>query len=436
VTSLKLSLFTLVKQACGLQFADMPSIEKAISLRNVHRYEDAIAELHLVLAQDPESAFAYFHLALTYSAMPAAEAKALEAIEGAIANEPTDPDYLSTKAMILCEMNRGKDALAISEDALALEPGSYQWYAKATSLAGLRKWSDAWVACENALEIDPDYDSALDLKNVILRVQGDLDSAESATMAQLSRNAESPTALSNAGWTKLQRGDRAKAEELFREALRIDPTNEYARSGLIQAFKSRSLFYRLYLKWVFMLQRMEGKTQWILMIGIYLGYRVGRELLEKVHPLLGVLMVVLYLGLCFGTFLAPGIGSGLLLKDRFARLALTGKEKLDGLVVSGLFFGGSFLAGIGFLFGPGFLAYLGCGMLIASIPAAMVVRNLSKMGQVIFGGVAAMVLIGAVHSWSFHEQTGELVSGLGGIALLLAMLSTWLTSSESLVNLG
>lgn len=413
----------------------MASIEKAISLRNVHRYEDAIAELHLVLAQDPESAFAYFHLALTYSAMPAADAKALEAIDGAIAIEPTDADYLATKALILCDMDQEKKALAVSEDALALDPGSYQWYAKATSLAGLRKWSDARAACENALELDPDYDSALDLRNVILRVQGDLDSAESATMEQLSRNAESPTALSNAGWTKLQRGDRAKAEELFREALRIDPANEYARSGLIQAFKSRSLFYRLYLKWVFMLQKMEGKSQWVLMIGIYLGYRVGRELLAMVHPILGIVMIVLYLGLCFGTFLAPGIGSGLLLKDRFARLALTGKEKLDGLVVSGLFFGGAFLAGIGFLIGPGLLAYLGCGMLIAAVPAAMVMRNLSKTGQLVFGGIAVMVLVGAIHSWNFHQQTGELISGLGVIVLLLAMLSTWLASSDSLVNL-
>ena len=233
----------------------------------------------------------------------------------------------------------------------------------------------------------------------------------------------------------MQRGDRAKAEELFREALRIDPTNEYARSGLIQAFKSRSHFYRLYLKWVFMLQRMEGKSQWILVIGIYLGYRVGRELLAKVHPILGIVMVVLYLGLCFGTFLAPGIGSGLLLKDRFARLALTKKEKLDGLVVSGLFFGGVLLAGIGFLMELGFPAYLGCGMLVASVPAAMVVRNLSKTGQLVFGGIAAIVLIGAIHSWNFHEQTGDLISGLGVIGLVLAMLSTWLTSSGALVNL-
>ena len=413
----------------------MASIEKAISLRNIHRYDDALAELHLLLAQDPENAFVHFQIALTYSAMPEGDGKALEAINGALGIEPTDPDYLSTKALILVDLDRDKEALKVADEALAFDPDSYQWYARASALSGLRKWKDAKEACDKALEIDPDYNSALNLKNVLSRVQGDLDSADRGTMEQLSRNAENPVALSNAGWTQLQRGERAKAEELFREALRIQPNNEYARSGLVEAFKSRSLFYRLYLKWVFMIQRMEGKSQWVLFIGLYLGYRLGRELLAKVHPLLGVAMVVLYFGFCFGSFLAPGIGSGLLLKDRFARLALSTREKWDGLLVSVLFIGGVLLAIIGLIAGLNFVAYLGSGMLIASIPASLVVRNLSKQGQLVFGGISLFVVFGALHSWHEYAITGEVISGMGAFALLAAMLSTWLTSSESLVKL-
>ncbi|MEN8783661.1 MAG: tetratricopeptide repeat protein [Akkermansiaceae bacterium] len=413
----------------------MASIEKAISLRNIHRYDDALAELHLLLAQDPENAFVHFQIALTYSAMPEGDEKALEAINGALGIEPTDPDYLSTKALILVDLDRDKEALKVADEALVFDPDSYQWYARASALSGLRKWKDAKEACDKALEIDPDYNSALNLKNVLSRVQGDLDSADRGTMEQLSRNAENPVALSNAGWTQLQRGERAKAEELFREALRIQPNNEYARSGLVEAFKSRSLFYRLYLKWVFMIQRMEGKSQWVLFIGLYLGYRLGRELLAKVHPLLGVAMVVLYFGFCFGSFLAPGIGSGLLLKDRFARLALSTREKWDGLLVSVLFIGGVLLAIIGLIAGLNFVTYLGSGMLIAAIPASLVVRNLSKQGQLVFGGIALFVVFGALHSWYEFATTGEVISGVGAFSLLAAMLSTWLTSSESLVKL-
>lgn len=413
----------------------MASIQKAISLVQVHRYEDAVAELHLVLAQDPEDDFAHYQLATAYLSMPDSDKKALEAIDGALGIQPDDAGYLATKAIILNALNRDKEALVVVTNAIASDPGPYQWYARATVLMGLRRWSEALVACEKALELDPDYDSALDLKNLILRVQGNLDSAEELTMEQLSRNAESPLALANAGWTQLQKGERDKAEELFRDALRLEPDNEYARSGLVEAFKSRSRFYRLYLSWVFMLQRMEGKSRWILILGLYFGFKIGRGLLTLVHPLLGVAVLVLYLGLCFGTFLAPGIGHGLLLKDRFARHALTSREKIDGVLVGGLFFGGIFLAAIGLLIEIPILAYLGLGMLVASVPASVVARNLSRPGQLVFGGIGALAIVGALHSWFFYRETGEVISGLGGLALVAAALSTWLTAVSSLVNL-
>lgn len=413
----------------------MASIQKAISLVQVHRYEDAVAELHLVLAQDPEDDFAHYQLATTYLSMPDSDKKALEAIDGALGIQPDDADYLATKAIILNALNRHKEALVVVTNAIASDPGPYQWYARATVLMGLRRWSDALAACVKALELEPDYDSALDLKNLILRVQGNLDSAEELTMEQLSRNAESPLALANAGWTQLQRGERDKAEELFRDALRLEPDNEYARSGLVEAFKSRSRFYRLYLSWVFLLQRMEGKSQWILILGLYFGFKIGRELLSLVHPLLGVAVLVLYLGLCFGTFLAPGIGHGLLLKDRFARHALTRREKIDGVLVGGLFFGGIFLAAVGLVVEIPLLAYLGLGMLVASVPSSVVARNLSKPGQLVFGGIAALALVGALHSWFFYRETGEVISGLGAMALVAAALSTWMTAISSLVNL-
>ena len=69
VTSFQELLFALVKKCRGSQVLRMASMEKAMSLMNVHRYEDAIAELHLVLAQEPEYALAHYQIALAYSAM-------------------------------------------------------------------------------------------------------------------------------------------------------------------------------------------------------------------------------------------------------------------------------------------------------------------------------------------------------------------------------
>lgn len=417
-------------------FSDMASLEKAMSLMAVHRHEDAVAELHRLLAREPEFSPAHYQLALAYSAMPDAGEKALEAIDRAIALDADDADYLATKALILCDLDRAKEGLKVAEEALSLDPGSFQWYAKASALMGLRKWRDALTACECAQELDPDYDAALNLRTLLVRVTGNLEAAESGSLEQLSRRPEDPVALSNAGWTYLERGERAKAEELFREALRIDPNDEYARDGLLQAFKSRSLFYRVYLKWVFLLQRMEGKSQWLLIIGLYLGYRVGRAALDQIHPVLGGVVVLAYLLLVFGTFLAPGIGNGLLLKDRLARLALTAREKWDGLLVAGLFFGGMALAALGFALALDFLIFLGCGMLVGAIPSSLVARNLSKTGQLLFSGVVALALLGAIHSWMGYQQGGELISDLGLMAVVSAALSTWLSSVDSLVKLS
>jgi len=43
---------------------------------------------------------------------------------------------------------------------------------------------------------------------------------------------------------------------------------------------------------------------------------------------------------------------------------------------------------------------------------------------------------GAIHSWFFVGETGEMISGVGLLGLVAAALSTWLTSVRSLVNLA
>ncbi|MDB5311521.1 MAG: tetratricopeptide repeat protein [Gemmataceae bacterium] len=46
------------------------------------------------------------------------------------------------------------------------------------------------------------------------------------------------------GWALLHARQPAEALTHFREALRLDPTNEWARDGLIEALKARYWVYR------------------------------------------------------------------------------------------------------------------------------------------------------------------------------------------------
>ncbi|MEJ6578545.1 MAG: tetratricopeptide repeat protein [Akkermansiaceae bacterium] len=416
----------------------MASLKRAQHLRDLHRNEEAIAEIKILLADDPDNPDGHTELAITYLGMEKRKKDALESINTAISLEPEEPANLSIKAIILSAMDRDKEALEVATQAIALEPGPFQWYAKATAHAGLRQWSEAEIACNQSLEIDPDFDSVLNLKNSVLRMQGRLDEASQNTAVQLSRNAENPNALANAGWTNLQRKDFKKAEDLFRDALRSDPENEYARAGLVEAFKARSLFYRLYLSWTFFLQRLEGKSQWALIIGIYLAYRFGRAMLSQIHPALGVALVIVYLLFVFGSFIAPGIGNFLILRDPLARLTLDQREKWDGMAVGGLFFSGILFTCLGGLFDLTGLLFFGGACMVATVPAAMIFRNYERKGQLLFGGIAAFTLatglLCLVNSLTVGDPTAGRADTMITFSMLGVFLSTWFTGMSSLVK--
>ncbi len=271
-----------------------------------------------------------------------------------------------------------------------------------------------------------------------MRAQGKLDAADHSDMRRLSRNAEDPLSLANAGWTALQRGDRAKAEEFFRESLRIEPDNEYARDGLLQAYKSRSHFYRLYLKWVFFLQRYTSGKQMAIIIGLFLLYRFSTRVLRESHPIIAAVIVFAYLFFAFGSFVAPGLGHFLILTDPLARLSLNFREKLDGLAV-----GLPVLLGVaGLVLGitvlPTPVALFGGCLLAASIPSSLIFRNYARAGQILFGTIALFaVLTGIIQlvEWAVPNDTLiALSSALFPITVLSVVLCTWFSGVPGLTR--
>ncbi len=219
----------------------------------------------------------------------------------------------------------------------------------------------------------------------------------------------------------------------------MDPSLEHARLGLREAFKARSTLYRLFLRWVFFLQRHSEKNQWFIIIGIYLAFRFGRALLASVHPLAAVPLVIAYLLFCFGGWLASGLGHFLLLKDPVARLSLNRGEKCDGLLVGGLFFTGlvALIAGVTVL--PLGVAFLGGALMGAAVPASLVFENPSLKGRVVFGLVAAtvivcgtMVCVLSLDSAPGEKMINEQTANYFTVALLGVVVTTWIGSIPSL----
>src|SRR5204863_7764085 len=92
--------------------------------------------------------------------------------------------------------------------------------------------------------------------------------------ATLAKNPENALTHANQGWTFLERGDPKKALHHFREALRLDPENEWARQGIVEALKARNIIYAVMLKYFLWMSRFSSRGQWFIILGAYIGNRV------------------------------------------------------------------------------------------------------------------------------------------------------------------
>ena len=419
----------------------MSAFLRAVQLRDLNRPEEAVALFLEHLAQFPEDAEAHAQLAVTRMGMAGERRKALESIDKAIALEADSAVYHAYRALILTQLDRNREALRTAEEAIRLDPELViGWLGKSFAASSMSQWQVAEEAVRQALELDPDDPEAQNQLSMVLRSQGRIEEADEGTSKRLARDAEDPMAHANAGWAALHRRDVNKAEEHFRESLRLDPEFEYARLGLRESFKARSAFYRLFLRWVFFMQKFSEGQRVLILISIFLAFRFGRAILEGMHPIAGAVLVTLYLMLVFSSFLASGISHFLLLKDRTARLALTRREKLDGMFVGGGFVTGFLLVILGLSIAalPVGTVFFGGALMVAAVPGAMFWLNDSPKGRLLFGGVCAFVyltgILCLVQDLTIGDPLRTPASGMVALSVLAAALCTWLSMVPSLHN--
>lgn len=417
----------------------MSAFFRAIQLRQLNRPEEAVALFIEHLAQFPEDAEGHAQLALTRLDMAGERRKALESIDSAIGLDADAPEYFAYRSLILIQLDRDKEAMKAAEAAIAMDPELViGWLAKTIAASSVGKWDEAERAARHTLELDPDNTDAQNQLSLILRSQGKLEAADQGTKKRLERDPEDPMAHSNAGWAALQRRDVKKAEEHFREALRLEPESEYARSGLLESFKARSSFYRLFLRWVFFLQQFSNRQRVWILISIYFVFRFFQKAMAHVHPAAVAIVVTAYLLLVFSSFLASGISHFLLLKDRTARLALTLREKLDGLFVGGGFLLGfvTVIGGLCVVSVPFGVVIMGGALMVAAVPGAMFWTNKSARGRLLFGAVSAFVYVTGIVCLVQDFASGQALAAPGGnmvmVAVISAALCTWLSMVPSL----
>ncbi|MFN0066597.1 MAG: tetratricopeptide repeat protein [Limisphaerales bacterium] len=306
-----------------------PHLQRALLLQEQGRHELAEKELHQHLAAVPNDGFGRAALALSLLELKRRDA-AEKTVREAIGHAPDLAFAHYALARVLADRNREAEAAAAMDEALRLDPADADYHAMKAAIAhDRRRWADALAAAEAGLEFDPEHVACNNLRAMALTQLGRRAEAGATMDATLSRAPENAFAHANKGWTLLHDGDRRQAMVHFREALRLEPTSDWARAGLVEALKAGNPVYAVMLKYFLWMARLPAGTQWAIILGGWFGNRllgsVSRDN-PALAPWLGPVRLV-YLAFVVLTWLAVPLFNLLLRLHPEGRHALTDEQK-------------------------------------------------------------------------------------------------------------
>lgn len=321
-------------------------LERARLLLAQSRPADAERETLLALAAQPDDPGALALLALSRTEQQKGDS-ALTAARTAIGLAP-DSAYLHyVHAFVLHQLDRREEALAAVREALRLGPDEADHFSLLASIElSRRQWPAALTASEQALALNPEHVSAANLRAMALVRLGRKEEAIATVDYALHRAPEDAFSHANQGWNCLHRNDPRRAQDHFREALRLDPNLDYAREGMLEALKARNPVYRGMLAYFLWIGGLSERLQWAFIIGIFFGGRMIRTLASE-QPQLGWVLwpvLILFYAFVYLSWTATPMFNLLLRFDRFGRHILTRDQR-----VASNWFGPFFLVALAML---------------------------------------------------------------------------------------
>lgn len=298
-------------------------------LLSQRRYDLAENEARQAVASEPESARPYAYLALCLVERKQWQ-PATEAAQRAIALDPADPFHHYALASILQDRGMLKEARAAIDEAIRLDPDDADhWAILAGILISQKQFREALGVARRGLECDALHEGLTNLRAIALTNLGERDAAGAAISGTLARNPENAVSHANMGWTLLHSGNAKAAMHSFREALRLDPQMEWARSGIVEAMKARSPIYRIFLWYFLFMARLPANAQWGIVVGGYIAYQVLRGVRRSSPDLAPFItpLIVAYFVFALGTVVAVPLFNLLLFTSPFGRHVLTTAQR-------------------------------------------------------------------------------------------------------------
>ncbi len=227
------------------------AMDEPALVRELHdggRYREALVVAKRVLRLVPSHADTLLCVSSCHAVL-GHRRRALKYARRAVAAAPFDIGTRVWLAEVYARRPDTRRALRTMDEALALDPENLYTHRKhGALLLHLRRNAQA---ARDALRLDPRDPELLDQLAQALTRLGRRKEASAVTRSALSEDPEHQPAHARLGWIGLAGGRHADAVLHFREALRLDPHDDRARHGLLDALRSSTFLYRWPLRLVF-----------------------------------------------------------------------------------------------------------------------------------------------------------------------------------------
>ncbi|MFT4973655.1 MAG: tetratricopeptide (TPR) repeat protein, partial [Saprospiraceae bacterium] len=305
-------------------------LERGQRLYNMGRFQDAEQEFKKVLAEEPNHAFALALMSLVYLETDR-RTEALALSQMALGQAPWSPFIFYVLARVQFFNQQIKEALETVKQGRNIDPEDPDFFIlEAQIYFHQSKWEEALAAAASGMELDPENVQLINLRaQSLVKLNRKAEAAQTLDYA-LQKAPENSYSHANKGWVSIERDSYDEAVNSFKEALRLDATNEYAKDGLKEAIKGSNILYRGILKYFLWMSRLAEKGRWAFIIGAYIAYQLILRMAEaypSIAPLLYPL-IVFYIIFAFSTWIARPISNLFLRFHRLGKLALTEDEIL------------------------------------------------------------------------------------------------------------
>jgi tetratricopeptide (TPR) repeat protein len=306
-------------------------IQRATLLMNTNRYDDAVKELNAALALEPHNIQALGLASVCYYNMGQYD-RSMAFTRQWLGAEPDNPRAHYILALNYWQAEKKDNAKQHIGQAITLDPyDADYWSTLASFYMAEREWAKVLEFADKGLSCDPEHAESLNYRNLALTKLGRTQELNAGIEETLAAHPDSAHTHATVGWAKLETRNYKEARFHFSEALRLQPHNNWARSGMVEALKAKNVFYRLFLMYFFWIAKHKNQSQWGIIIVFYIGTRLLGKAAQSYSLLYipyGILVFLAYL-----TWITEPLFNVVVLLDRYGRYLLNRREKTGAILV-------------------------------------------------------------------------------------------------------